>query len=210
MLLKTLNKDNGNICFVGNIDGRYDFVFEYAIDGTGSYTVSPGLIKSLLYNSNKYLVSLIDSNEIYDFSGGIFTLLCSAPFSDVSQIENADEIDEYYILSTKDNILARCEFSPSYSTIYGVSLPDYANRESGKIIIMRNANNTNNRIIYHNNYNAYLLEDNGSSFVAIRGISIGNGTPVISAFLPRNLDLPVYARIRQFDGMELSSSSSES
>lgn len=211
MLLKALNKFNGNICFVGSVSDKYDVIFEYALDGSYSYVQSLYLVKTLSYvNTNRYLVSFSDYNKsnIYEFSGGAFNFVCTTPLLDISQIVYANEsLEEYYILSSEDNVLVRCTISPSYSLIYSISLPDYAYRDNGKILVM---NNTNNRIIYHNLENAYLLEDDGSEFKILNSITIGDGSDLVSCFKPMDSILPVYARIRQFDGSDLGSSSSSS
>lgn len=202
---KVLNKFNGNICFSGLTSiGYCIYEVNYSTKNV-FYTISSKKIKGIcLENSSSYLLAFSDNWVGQYLSGVINNEYLN------SGIENVDSILvnsslKYYLLNRDLNKLYKYEFvSTVWTNIWEVYLPDYSLRESGNILLRE----ADNKIIYYNNENIYMVR--GEDGLVYNGVEISGDGDLHVSIGNEFLNSYCYMRYRTVDGRELDQSSSSS
>lgn len=202
-LIKTLNKFNGNICFIGVTDFS-DYVFECDRQNRLlSYVSSTKPVTDVcLMTSNSYSVAFSDQ-YVGKYSSGVL----DDTFIDTVAISNVDKItidtqSNYYILNRVTNQL----FKYNGGVIWTFDLPDYSLRYEGNIAFRESDGN----IIYNNDTNLYVIRDDTTKATLLNTLAL-SGAGSLSVVIGNEFK-PTYSyfRARTVSGGDLDQSSSSS
>lgn len=198
-LIKTLNKYNGNICFVA-AQNEYDYVFECdRQEESLSYAISPSFISTIcVRNMSSYWVGYHDS-WLGIYSAGVLTYHSqNTAISSIGQMILSWD-NQYYALDKAVNQIIKFELP--YTETWRLTLSEYSLRGNGFI-----SERDDGYIVYSNGNNLYLISDSGTEAAIVRSIDVdSNGI----AIAPLEASI-AYARIRQASGGDLDMSSSSS
>jgi len=216
--IKTLNKFNGNLAFVGVTDTG-DYVFECnRQDQTLSYALSSKPVQDLCLNdSESYLVAFGDT-WLGKYETGVLTE------NYINLGNNADKIakssDGYiYAIDRSGNRLMKFGVISSESSsesssssesggilIWEMDLPDYALRLEGCFVYRE----SDNSILYFNSLNIHVIRDDLTQGTLINSLAISGAGDIRLVISGEFNAGHSYIRYRQVDGEQLWSSSSSS
>jgi len=187
VLLKELNKYNGNLCFVGVTDSN-TILFECnQYTNELLYAYSTKAISGIsLYNYDSYLVTFAD-DWLGLFSNGVLTEAYMGSRTDQIIGNN----NGYYVLDRAANQLSKV-------LKWTLDLPDYSLRYSGNIMFR------GDDIIYYNSNNTHLIRDDA---VIINSLDIDDGYGRLRVVVSDNPEY-VYVRSRTVNGSDFDYSSS--
>jgi len=206
-LITSLNKFNGNLCFVGVIDSG-DIIFECdRLNNVLYYAFASKPISGVcLKDEASYYVALYD-NWLGLFSAGILNEnYVNTGISQVTRILTNSN-GYIYILDKSINRLYKGYISGLvWNEVWNFNLPDYSLKSEGNIILRE----SDGMIIYHNNSSIYLIRDDITNAIIFNSTSI-SGTGDLSVVISNEFN-PSYAYIesRMVSGKDLEQSSSSS
>ncbi len=201
-LIKTINKFNGNFCFVGGTE-NYDIIFECDryTQALSSQNATKWITDVCTQNLSSYLVAFSDE-YLGQYSGGVLDeTYIATGLSSVDKI-TSDINGNIYILNRTDNQLVKY----NAGVIWTFDLPDYGLRADGQIILRESDGN----IVYYNNTNLHVVRDDTTKGTLLNSLEIsssGNLKALISGEFNVSYS---YVRARMVTGRELDQSSSSS
>jgi len=174
-LIKTVNKFNGNLCFVGGTD-LGDVIFEVNYEtrnlayklSTHPKPITDICLDTVTLSSSLYFVCFGDNMlgiyAPYPYPGTL--TIGAAPISCVSSIIRSS--DNYlYFLDKDNNKLYKYDNTVAVQQ-WVFDLPAYSKKDEGRIIFRE----SDKSIIYNNDTNIYVIRDNIASAALIDSIGI--------------------------------------
>lgn len=204
--LKTINKFNGNICFVGATDSG-DVVFECDRQSQVlTYDFSSKLVTDVcLYDESSYAIAFSDT-WIGRYAGGVLNEnFINTGLSRVTKVVR-NTVGEFYIFNSLTNELVKYDGGIEWTYV----LPDYSLRGRG-CICLRESDST---IIYYNNENIHVVRDDLTKGTLLKSLSISTSSDNLRIVIGGEFN-PAYTYLRARtvsppEILQSSSSSSES
>lgn len=197
VLAKTLNRFNGNICFVGKTDTSKDIIFECSRnDRSLSYVATSYATSVCLNDHNSYLVAYGNSS-IGKFENGALTSGYLTVSGNAHQIYKSHDGELFYLDKSQNELVKDGSWQ------FKLPRPQYASdghfeyRESDQYII------------YSNNRFVYWIRDDGSSAVMINSLSMDEESYVHISVESQTKGFS-YIRCTAVSGADLEQSSSSS
>lgn len=213
-LIKTINKFNGNLCFVGEIDisGTHDQVqVIFECDSQNDFLLYDYCIKKHIKDvcvekSDSYFVAFSD-DKIGRFKNGFL----NEHYITVVGVNHIDKIigndhAQFYILNKTTNQLIKYGASQLPPIIWTFDLPDWALKDNGEITLRE----SDNCIIYSNGSNIYVIRDDITSAVILNSLSIPGSGDLSVIISQQSIPFYSYIRARTVSGSQLNYSSSSS
>jgi hypothetical protein len=202
-LIKTLNRWNGNLCFVGDTEPYGSVIFECdRSNGSIQYAIASKPITDICqWTANTYFVAFGES-DLGGFGGGVLKEAYLGSGASAAYRIDTDRAGNIYSLDTNLNLLYKKD-------AWVIDLPDDDLSHNSDFMVRE----SDGEIIYWNNSSLYIIRDYGTEALVVNSILVGSAAQ--TRVLISNEFNPVctYIGYRQVFGEELdypSSSTSES